>query len=221
MGKDTSSITLPQGFWALVEDATARLLARNPENIKYLTPIAGKIIKLEVAPLGPSVSVCPTLTGLSFYDKLAREPDAVISGSPMAFMRMMLSPAAPEILFSGDIRISGNADAAKRLQSLLSQLEIDWEKQSSDLVGRGLSERLFGILRSGKTWARDALSTMHVDVGEYLQEESRHLPSSGEMEVYCAQVDELRADAERLEARLQQLQTRKNTCNSSKTNSAT
>ncbi|QFY41822.1 hypothetical protein F6R98_03575 [Candidatus Methylospira mobilis] len=220
MEKDASPITLPQGFWALVEDAAARLLARNPENIKYLTPIAGKIIRLELAPLGPSVSVCPTLTGLSFYDKLACEPDAVISGSPMAFMRMMLNPSAPEILFSGDIRISGNADTAKRLQSLLSQLEIDWERQSSDLVGRSLSESLFESLRSGKAWARDALSTMHVDVGEYLQEESRHLPSSGEMEVYCAQVDELRADVERLEARIQQLQARKNARYSSTTDAA-
>ena len=199
-------MTLPQGFWALVEDAAARLLARAPENAKYLTPIAGKVIRLELEPLGPSVSVCPTQTGLSFYDELACEPDAVISGTPLAFMRMMLSASPQDALFSGHIRISGNADAAKRLQTLFSQLDIDWEQQSSSLIGRGLSERLFERLRSGNDWAKDAITTVHRDVGEYLQEESHHLPSPGEMDVYCEQVDELRADAERLEARIQRLQ---------------
>jgi ubiquinone biosynthesis protein UbiJ len=208
MEQNASYVALPHGFWALVEDAAARLLARAPENAKYLTPIVGKVIRLEVEPLGPSVSVCPTESGLSFYDEVACEPDAIISGTPLAFMSMMLSASPQDALFSGRIRISGNADDAKRLQALLSRLEIDSEAHVSSLVGHTLSGHLFELLRSGSDWARDAIAIVQMDMGEYLQEESRHLPSSGEMEVYCGQVDELRADVERLEARIQRLQVR-------------
>lgn len=197
---------LPYGFWALVEDAVERLLERDAGSANDLAAIAGKVVKIELDPWGLSVYICATQSGLNFYESMVDEPDTVISASPSAFVRMMLSASPQQALFSGGVRISGNADVAKRLQAVLSGLKIDNEAHVASLIGRSLSERLFGALRSGNAWARDTITTLQIDAGEYLQEESRDLPSSGEVEVYCEQVDRLRADTDRLEARIRRLQ---------------
>ena len=46
---------------------------------------------------------------------------------------------------------------------------------------------------------------MRLNTQEYLQEESRLLPADAELNYYYEQVDQLRLDTERLEARINRL----------------
>ena len=55
-------------------------------------------------------------------------------------------------------------------------------------------------------WARDARATMEANVREYLQEESRELPSRYEIERFTRDLNVLRDDVERAEARLARLE---------------
>jgi ubiquinone biosynthesis protein UbiJ len=57
-----------------------------------------------------------------------------------------------------------------------------------------------------KTWARDARSTMGNNVREYLQEESRDLPTRYEVDRFSVRLGVLRDDVERLAARLRRLE---------------
>jgi ubiquinone biosynthesis protein UbiJ len=54
-------------------------------------------------------------------------------------------------------------------------------------------------------WARDARRTFGSNIREYLQEESGDLPSRYEVQRFTRQVDSLRDDVARLEARLNRL----------------
>ena len=55
-------------------------------------------------------------------------------------------------------------------------------------------------------WGRSTLDTVSRDVAEYLHEESRDLPTRGEVDEFLSGIDKLRSDADRLEARAQRLQ---------------
>ena len=61
------------------------------------------------------------------------------------------------------------------------------------------------VARGLGNWARDARATMGANIREYLQEESRDVPSRYEVEQVSKHVNELRDDVDRLVARVGRL----------------
>ena len=63
-------------------------------------------------------------------------------------------------------------------------------------------------MRSTSRWGRSTLKTLKLDLKEYLQEESGLLPVRREIEIFLGDVDALREDTDRLEARIERLRGR-------------
>ncbi len=72
-------------------------------------------------------------------------------------------------------------------------------------MGDAAAHRLGEIARGVGKWSREARSTMAQNIREYLQEESRDVPSRYEVERFTTNVGELRDDVDRLEARIRRL----------------
>ena len=81
------------------------------------------------------------------------------------------------------------------------------EQKQFEEMTTGIAEKFIAgeITRGIGDWARDTRSTMGSNIREYLQEESRDLPSRYEVERFTQQVDSLRDGVARLEARLNRL----------------
>ena len=58
-------------------------------------------------------------------------------------------------------------------------------------------------------WGRKAADSLSMNVAEYLQEEGRDLPARVEVEEFLEAVDHLRESADRFEARLARLESRR------------
>ncbi|MBS1214883.1 MAG: sterol-binding protein [Proteobacteria bacterium] len=129
----------------------------------------------------------------------------MLAGTPWAFARMGLSESPEQSLFGGEVRIEGDADTARRFRTLLEAVHIDWEGQLANVLGDGVAEWVFGALRAGRRWGDETLETFGLNVAEYLQEESRDLPAVAEADEFLRNVDTLRADCDRLEARIERL----------------
>ena len=84
-------------------------------------------------------------------------------------------------------------------------MDIDWEEHLSRLIGDIAAHRLVSVFNGILNWSKSAASNFTNDLGEYLQEESRDVVSGPEMEMFFQQVDRLRDDAERLQARTDRL----------------
>ena len=74
------------------------------------------------------------------------------------------------------------------------------------MIGDVAAHRLGEISRGVGRWGRDARSTMSANIREYLQEESRDVPSRYETDKFNENVSTLRDDVDRLEARVNRLQ---------------
>jgi ubiquinone biosynthesis protein UbiJ len=135
------------------------------------------------------------------------EPDVVLTGSLVTLARMAgpdgqdHSPAA----LRGGLDISGDAFTAQAFQKLLKHARPDPEEELSRFVGDAAAFRAGEIARGLRDWAIDARATMGANVREYLQEESREVPSRYEFERFGSRVDALRDDVARLEARVNRL----------------
>jgi ubiquinone biosynthesis accessory factor UbiJ len=136
------------------------------------------------------------------------EADARLAGTPFGLLSMV-GPGAPERVRSAGIRIDGDAEVAQRFQGLLQLAQPDFEEELARVIGDVAAHQVANFARGFLGWSRRAADSFSQNVAEYLQEEGRDVPSRVELEEFLEAVDHLRNDADRLEARLSRLETRR------------
>ena len=134
-----------------------------------------------------------------------REPDVAITASLLTLASMIGSDGAQAIR-DGRVDLTGNAGVAEAFRDLLSFTKPDIEEELSSIIGDVAAHRLGQLAAGLRDWALDARKTMGGNIREYLQEESRDVPSRYEVEQFALKVDALRDDVERFEVRLKRLE---------------
>lgn len=177
-------------------------------NIAETTPARELVSALNDSTIAIRVRDTSLSTYFSFADDLVLlrteykdDPDVVISASLVTLGRMLASPDE-RLIRSGDVELTGDAVTAQRFQKLLGYAKPDVEEELSRVVGDVAAHRLAEFGRGIRSWASAARSTMGDNVREYLQEESRDLPTRYEVDRFSSRLAVLRDDVERLAARL-------------------
>lgn len=133
-----------------------------------------------------------------------RTPDVLISGSLLMLARMA-GVSGIGAVRDGSLELTGDPQLAADFQQLLTYAKPDLEEELSSVVGDVAAHRIGEVARGIGNWSRSARATMGANIREYLQEESRELPSRYEVERFTNDVNTLRDDVDRLAARLQRL----------------
>jgi ubiquinone biosynthesis protein UbiJ len=106
---------------------------------------------------------------------------------------------------SGQLSITGEADTAQRFQGFFRSLKPDWEEGLTRVFGDILGVQIARMMTGTLDFARRTGDSLSQDFSDYLREESRSLISHRELDQFLDQVDDLRDDLARFEARLAQL----------------
>ena len=186
-----------------------RYLGLDPETMARLNSLTGKVIDVELRGLGMTLHMAPHSGGIQLLQDYDAAADAVISGAPISLARVGLGEERG-LVFAGDVEIRGDVSLGQRFEAILRDIDIDWEEQLSRFVGDVAAHQVGNLVRDTFDWGAKTLVTFGRDVTEYLQEESRHLPQRDEVEKFLANVDVLRNDVERLDARAKRLHARIN-----------
>ncbi len=187
----------------------ADVLNRNIAEITPAREIASELngtmvaIRVRDTALGTYFVFSDDVVALS--TEYADDPDVVITGSLITLARM-LQGSGEAAIRSGDVDLTGDAATAQRFQKLLDLAQPDIEEELSRVIGDVAAHRIAEIARGVGKWARDARSTMGGNIREYLQEESRDVPTRYEVDRFTKQVGTLRDDVERIAARLNRLE---------------
>jgi len=188
-----------------LEAALQRFLALDADSGRLLQPLCGKLVAVRVSPLTESLYFYHSGSGVQIHGRSEREADVTLSGSPWGFALAGLAESKDAALFGGHVRIDGDLDVARRFAGVLEALRIDWEGLLVRGLGHDLGDRLVTGLQTWHRWALASAATLRMDVTEYLQEEARSLPAAAEVEGFLRDVDTLRADSDRLAARIERL----------------
>ncbi|MBT8080518.1 MAG: SCP2 sterol-binding domain-containing protein [Gammaproteobacteria bacterium] len=165
---------------------------------------------------GSVIAVQVTNTAIAMYFRVLddtillsadyeQEPDAIISGSLLSLASLAGGEAA---IRRGDVELRGDAELAQSFRKLLRLARPDIEEEMSTYIGDAPAHGIGQVARRIGRWGRDATSTMGQNISEYLQEESRALPSRNEVDAFRHDVDTLRDDVARLDARLRLAESR-------------
>ena len=132
------------------------------------------------------------------------DPDILITGSLTSLARLAAS-GDENAIRDGSVDLIGDAGKAARFEKLMRYAKPDLEEQVSRLLGDTAAHQIGKAFREFGHWSKDARQTLRCNVREYLQEESRDVPSRYEVERFAGRVNTLRDDTDRLEARIRRL----------------
>lgn len=192
---------------AALEAAFNRWLQLDPDALPRITALQGRIIAVHITGLDLKVFFIPTSSGVTISMDYQTDPDVTISGSAMALSKLALSEDASKALLESGVKIEGDLRTGQRFSEVLKEVDIEWEELLSQVVGDIVAHQMGAAARSTQGWLKDTAQAMRLNTREYLQEESRVLPADAELNYYLDAVDTLRADTDRLAARIQRLTT--------------
>ncbi len=183
-------------------------LSLDPEISQPLSELEGQVLLFDIT--SPDIRVyCLPQTG-QLQSSWELEPDCTVRGSAQGLLKMIRSDSPTEALSNGDIEIKGDSRLAQRFSDILSSIEVDWEDIFSRFVGDFAAHKMGRAVSEATLWAKDSLKATQLNTVEYLQEEIRVLPTSVEIDYFMQDVDTLRSDIDRAEARLKRLERQDN-----------
>jgi len=190
---------------SVLESALNKYLALDQNSGDFLAPLAGKVIAVTITPFNETIYLCPATDSIQLLDYSPDQPDTQLTGSVIAMGLMGLSSKPMRSIFSGEVKIEGDIDTGRKFQELFAKLDINLEQQLARYTGEGIAHNISQFFRSGQNWSKESVETFWLNASEFLQEETRDLPAGPEVDIFYAQVDELRTDFDRLQSRIERL----------------
>ncbi|KAA1175725.1 hypothetical protein FWJ25_00885 [Marinobacter salinexigens] len=199
--------TLLAAVSSIVEGALNRALDLDPAGQKALLDALQGPVQFNVtAPVHLTYSLQRTGERVQVSSQPAETPALEISGRPIAFAALALGDDA--VFGDGRLDVAGDTALAHQLQRALNQLDPDWEAAMASHIGDIPAHFLGKRIRKAVRWSRQAFDSMNANLEEYVHEESRLLPGSRELNATFEDIDDLSLRTERLEARLNMIDSR-------------
>ena len=138
-------------------------------------------------------------------NEYGEEPDVILTGSLLALARLGARDG-DAVIRNGQVELEGDAELAQQFQKLFRLGRPDLEEELSGVVGDVVAHTVGDFARGVRRWGSGARKVLRQNISEYLQEERRVVPTRYETEVFRHNVESLRDDVARFEARLKRVE---------------
>ena len=195
----------------LLERVVVRALDLDPETRDALAGFPDKVVDVEIAGAGVvRLRIDGGHVRVESRDE-ARAADVTVRGGPVSLLRFAIAGDRDReaLLLGGGVSLHGDVALAARLQRIVARMDLDLEEAFAQRIGDAPAHGLFRGMRGLGGWVRDAGASLLADASEYLRYETAITPRREEAERFTHEVDDLRDDVERLEARIRRLERRR------------
>lgn len=175
------------------------LIAQNSWANELLQPYAGKSAQFNIPPLRTTLVILEN--GSLAIAGETNIPDATIIIPPTLLMRLIAKDESAKL----QIKVEGNTELATALAKVLSHIHWDYERDLSKLVGDVPAYKASELGRSTVNAIKETGENLANMLTEYWLEEKPTLAKKRHIEQFNSDVDNLRADVERLEKRVNKL----------------
>lgn len=189
-----------------LEAALNKFLALDQNSGVFLAPLAGKIIAVTITPFDETIYFCLGSDSIQLLDYTQDQSDTKLKGSIFALGLMGLGSKPVRSMFSGEVKIEGDMNTGRKFMELFAKLDINLEQQLARYTGDNIAHNISQFFRAGQNWSKESIETFRLNTSEFLQDETRDLPSAPEIDIFYRQIDELRTDFDRLQNRIERLE---------------
>ena len=191
---------------AALEIAVAKVIELDPVTARRLGELSGQVLQIHATLPEVEFFIRFREAGLDLLAVCEDQATAHLSGTSAELLKLALADDPMAQLQKGEVELSGSSDLLLMLAGILREAEFDWEALVARHTGGVIAHALGSVTRSGMATSRHIANTIVANLPEYLQEELRLLPATGEVEAFQEDLDELRLATDRLEARVQQME---------------
>ncbi len=189
-----------------LETALNQALALDTDTRAALSGLDGQRITMTLAspPLALQLRVAGERLVVGPVDPDS-EPDLAVRTSlagVLSQLPFLRRDDAPPI---GKVRVSGDAELARRLQRLASRFDPDWQKPFVAVFGEIVGVQIANAFAAALRQAQSLGANIAGSAAEYITEESRDVVAGDELNAFHDDVDMIRDDVERLAARITRL----------------
>ena len=193
----------------LLERLIDGALDLDPETRSALAGLSGKVVDVELSGAGSlRVRIDDERLHIGPRDDAA-DADVTIRGAPLSLLRFAFAGDREAQILSEEVSLRGDIALATRLQQIAGRLDIDFEEAFARHLGDAPAHELVRAMRGFGGWLSGTGSALLEDASEYLRHETALTPRRVEVDRFVNDVDDLRDDAERLEARVARLERRR------------
>lgn len=200
---------------SVIEQGLNHLLALDEDSAKRLQSLAGKQLIVQLKEWSQPFALAFSAQGVDVL-ALPLTPEAIIAtlDKQQCFVQTQLS-ALPELKQSsqltamirqGVLSVDGELNIAQQASELFAKLDIDWEEVLASRTSDVFAHQAFAIAKQVGEQAKTLFSRAGHIVRDTLVDEKPVVASKLGLLHFYDQVDELRNDVDRFEARLANLE---------------
>ena len=189
-----------------LEAALNRALALDPDTREALKPLDGRTIALSLE--APALAVRIGVAGERLQVgpvEPTEEPDLAVRSTLGGLLGQLPFLRKDNVAPVGRVRVSGDAELARRLQALADRFDPDWQQPFVSVFGEIIGVQIANAARGALRQLRSAGANLAQNAAEFVTEESRDAVGRAELNAFHDDVDALRDDVERLQAKVDRL----------------
>ena len=193
------------GVLASVERGLNRILRMDSTALPRLAALEGKVIAIDCVQPALQLYILPDEDGLMLAAHWESDADCTLRAPAGSLLQLATAKDKSAVLHSPQVELHGDSAVLLDLVAVLQDLELDWEYELARWLGPVPTALLAGHVRLRARWTRQGLARFSQNLSEYLAEESRTLVGRREGEAAFSELDAMKVDIERLEARVSRL----------------
>lgn len=190
-----------------VEALLNQLLRLDAASAARLAALEGRTLAVFVTTPAFAIYISVRNRQLHLSPLFEGEPTASLRGPASALLKVLTQSNSVHNLAPYQVELRGSTGFVQDLQTLLQDLDVDWEFHLSRIVGDLPTAAVSKTMDSGKDFIQNSVNTAKDNLHDYLAYECELFPSKTALEQFQAQLLELSLRTDRLEARIRALQT--------------
>ncbi|MEE4246528.1 MAG: SCP2 sterol-binding domain-containing protein [Kangiellaceae bacterium] len=198
-------LTINLATASALETVIEKLLSLDNQARDALTDLNGKMVAIKLTDWQLSYFFHIKDNAIEVTTQSQQQPHVTMEGSSFAFFNMASNERGGDSLFTGEVHFSGEVGTAQKFQAFWQNISIDWEEELSKYTGDIVAHNIGQLVKKTHQGVSKLFGTAQQNISEYLKEESRATPSPDEVEYFYDQLDDLKSDINRIEARINRL----------------
>ncbi|WP_404400467.1 SCP2 sterol-binding domain-containing protein [Idiomarina seosinensis] len=188
--------------WMLLEKMVNEVLHKDPESASRLAKLDGKVLRFDLKELPFQLTVSVTQQGLQLSTLNEESADCWIKTELGVLPELKDTANLTRLIKADQLDIEGDPVLAQNLVNLLRHLDIDWEAELARKIGDAPAHWLSQLWRRSRENFKASHDSRQRWLTGVITEEKKLLPARAEFELHKQQLQQLRADLEKLERRL-------------------
>lgn len=208
--RDTASAGgLMTPVYTLIERGINDALHYDPATRQRIAAHAGRVLAIDCRQPPLAAYFLFTAEGtVELYDSCETVVDATIRAGALGLLRQ-LAAERPDIAPPGSgIEVAGDTRFVQDIVRVARDIDIDWEEPLARVLGDIAARQVGELVRGAASFLTRAATSLRRNGEDFLRHETGAFPSKHAMREFLQDIDDLRLDVDRAEARVSTLHER-------------